>query len=102
MNNWKYTIIRRAAYYWHIIGTALKEKKNDMQVLQSSLYVLWYIKLPLDKIVRGTEERIPAQVTKGLVNWNLVPLILSKNMHPTQAELSDGAGAPGYKHILQL
>lgn len=36
---------------------------------------------------------MPAQVTKGLVNGNV---------HPTQAELSDGAGAPGYKHILQL
>lgn len=52
--------------------------------------------------VRGTENRIPAQVTKGLVNWNFVALILSKNVHPTQAELRDGAGAPGYKHILQL
>lgn len=102
VNNWKYTVIRRAAYYWHNIGTALKEENNYVQVLQSSLYVLWYIKLPLDKIVRGMEERIPAQVTEGLVNWNLVPLILSKNVHPMQAELSDGAGAPGCKHILQL
>lgn len=57
-----------------------------MQVLQSSLYVLRYIKLPLDKTVRGTEERIPAQVTKGLVNWNFVPLMPSKNVHPAQAE----------------
>lgn len=54
----------------------------------------------MDKIVRETEDRIPAQVIKGLVNWNFVAL--SKNMHPTKAELSDGAGAPGYKHILQL
>lgn len=73
-----------------------------MQVLRSSLYVLRYIKLPLDKTVRGTEERIPAQVTKGLVNWNFVPLMPSKNVHPVQAELSDGAGAPGYNRILQL
>lgn len=61
------------------------------------------IKLPFDK--RGIEERIPTQVTKDLVRQNLA----SKNVHPAQAELTDGAGTPGpvpqedkYKHVLQL
>ena len=49
--------------------------------------------------MRRTEERIPTQVTKGLVNWNSVPLIQSKNVHPAQAELSDGAGAPEYQDV---
>lgn len=32
-----------------------------------------------------------------------MPSKLSKNVHPTEARLSDAwAGAPGYKHILQL
>lgn len=55
-NNRKYTVIRRAAYFWRTIGSALREKSNYMKALPSSSYVTRYIKLPLDKTVRGTED----------------------------------------------